>query len=116
MGYAENKAKAAYRNTEPSLTDQSQAHECDMNVIVTKFLRNGTLPQRQGTPITEDLSQLPTDFREMLELTRQISKLHQDLPPQLAGIPIDQLRTLTTAQLTAILTPPAAPPAKEEPK
>lgn len=43
---------------DPGLTDQSQAKDCDVNVIVDRFMKTGVLPQFQGSPIYGDFSEV----------------------------------------------------------
>lgn len=109
MSYHDNKKRAVYTNTDPTLTDQSAAHETDLTVIVSKFLKHGTLPQRQGTPIDVDLSELPTDFRDMIHLTRELGELHKRLPEQLRNLKTEQLLALTPDELKAKLAPVETP-------
>lgn len=108
--YARNKARARTRTTTPSLTDQSQAAETDINVIVGRFLRTGTAPGGQ-TPMYGDFSQLDGDLRSMIERARTIHRERAKLPKELQNMPIEDLLALPPDKLTAILTPPAPPPA-----
>lgn len=52
-------------SVEPSLTDQSQAKDCDVNVIVDRFMRTGVMPQMSGNPIYGDFSD-PVSYQEAL--------------------------------------------------
>jgi len=95
-------------NTEPTLTDQSQAQATDINIIVTQFLRTGHAPQaRQGQ--YGDFTQLPTDLRGFIEMGRSISKHQNELPEQLREIPIEYLVRMTNEQINDILRPPEEP-------
>lgn len=115
--YHRNKEKAKSRNTEPSLTDQSAARDTDINVIVKSFLVHGQAPGRMEAPIQDaDFTNMPTDLRGMIEEGRELHSRLAKLPPELRDIPVTELLALTPEQLKNKLTPPAPPPAKEEPK
>lgn len=107
--YKQNKADAVTFNEEPTMTDQSQAAQTDINVIVTQFLRTGAAPVPRTEPHFGDFTQLPEDLRGFIDLGRSIGPLRESLPPQLQGIPLDQLITMSNEQITAILTPPESP-------
>lgn len=111
MGYAENKANARTVNTEPSLTDQSQARETDINVIVGRYGISGQLPQGGSQPMYGDFSRLPTELRDFIEMGRTLDQRRAELPAELRDLPTDELLALTPEQLTNKLTPPADPPA-----
>jgi len=120
MYYQLNRIKARTRTTTPTLTDQSQLKNTDINLMLGNF-EFGDVKTGVGAaaaPTYEDYSEVPTDFRDIIELQRQLPNTRQKLPPALQGIPIDQLLNLTQQQLLEILTPPAPEPAKptEEPK
>jgi len=118
MNYQLNKARAKTRNNgKPSLTDQSQARDTDINVIVGRFLKTGTAPGANQAPLSGDFSKLPTDLRGMIETSRDLKKLRHKLPPELKDKPIEEILALQPHEITRILTPPAPPPApKEDPK
>lgn len=116
--YKENKAAAVTFNTEPTKTDQSLAANTDINIIVTQFLRTGQVAHQQE-PIYGDFTELPEDLRGMIELGRSI-KSHKDaLPPQLKGIPLEELVNMTNEQINDKLKPadkPADKPTEEKAK
>lgn len=121
MSYRENKQRAIYRNTEPTLTDQSQANDTDINVIVKKYGALGTVPVPPGEAMYGDFTKIPTDLRAMIEESRMLDNYRAKLPPQLKDMSVDELMELTPQKLTTILTPPPAPtpapePKKDEPK
>lgn len=115
--YARNKALARFKNTEPSKTDQSQAADTDINVIVKRYGVYGTAPGTMKQPLFADFSQIG-DLRQMIEQTRDISRLRRSMPKQLAEMPLEDLLALNEEQLKNILAPPGAPPSekKEEQK
>lgn len=108
--YRTNKAKAVFNNTEPSLTDQSQAKDTDINVIVKRYGVHGTAPGINGEPLYGDFTNIPTDLRTMIETSRELENYRRKLPKQLAELPIEELIALTPEKLTSILTPPAPTP------
>jgi hypothetical protein len=105
------------QNYEPTLTDQSQAANTDINIIVTQFLRTGQAPQG-ANPIYADFTDLPEDLRGFIEMGRSMGTLRERLPPQLQKLNAQELFALTTEQINQILTPPDKPPdkPKDEPK
>lgn len=111
--YQINKEAAKYRSDKPSKTDQSQAAQTDINVIVKQFLTTGQIPN-QKQPFYADFSILPKDLRGMIDMSRSIRHFMKQLPKELQDMPREQLLSLTPEQLTTILTPPAPPPDKKE--
>lgn len=117
MNYQRNKHASRTINDRPTATDQSQAAETDINVIIGRMLRTGTpVPGANGEPVYADWTQLPSDLRGMIELGRSLEMSRNKLPDQLKGIPIDQLINLTNDQILTILTPPETDKPKDEPK
>lgn len=114
--WAKNKQLAVYFNTQPSATDQSQARETDINVIVGKMIRTGQGPNTNAQPIYADFTTLPEDLRGMIEQSRSIQARRAQLPDKLREMPIEQLLTLTADDLTNILTPPQPEVKKDESK
>jgi len=112
--YKRNKAKAVFINTEPTKTDQSQAHDTDVNVIVRKFVVTGTVQGNAATPMYGDFTNLPRDLRSLLDESRSINRYRSQLPQQLKEMPIEQLLALTEQELANILKPEDKP--KEEVK
>lgn len=115
MNWQANRIKARTWTNTPSKTDQSQANETDLNIIVGRMLSTGTVPGRGGEPLYVDWTQLPRDLRGMIEMGRSLVTRQGQLPPQLQHIPIDQLLTLTNQQIADILAPPNNKPT-DEPK
>lgn len=112
--YKENKANARTYNTEPTKTDQSQARETDINVIVSRYGISGQVPAPQQEPMYGDFSNTPQDLREAIEVARGIEQHRSKLPPELAEMPIEQILALTNDELTNILTPPATKPEEKK--
>lgn len=111
MSYRENKARAIFTNTQPTMTDQSQGHETDINVIVGKYGIGQTAPGANGEPTYADWTNMPTDLREMIETARRLEDHRAALPDALRDMPIEEILSLTDDSLTNILTPPATTPA-----
>jgi len=107
--YYRNKERAVFVNTMPTLTDQSQAHDTDVNVIIKKYTVTGTVPGAPNAPQYLDTTQFPQDLREVLEGGRAIKHYRQALPEQLRRMPIEQLLALTPEEITKLVKP-------EEPK
>lgn len=115
--YYQNRKRARTFNTDPTMTDQSQAQNTDINIIINRLRDVGTPPPRNfAVPMSGDFTGLPKDLRSLLELAKSANEKRRALPAPLRDMPIDQLINLTTEQLHAILTPPAKPPAQETPE
>lgn len=108
--YAKTKARSKVFTHTATLTDQSQAKDTDINVIVRKFKITGRVPGADTPPISGDFSEIPTDLREMIERARDVKNLRRNLPKGLAELPIEELLTKTPAEIAAILKPPAPEP------
>lgn len=112
MSYRENKERAKTRNDQPTMTEQSQARDTDINVIVGKFIKTGVAPGAAQEPQYGDFSNLPSDLRGFIEVAESLAEKRAALPAKLKNMPMDELLALTPEQLTNILTPPAEPPAQ----
>lgn len=106
--WEKNKAKARFKSTKETKTDQSQAHETDINVIVNQFLKTGRQPMERKL-ISGDFTPLPPDLRSFIETGRTLHDSRDKLPPQLRGLTNDQLFSLTPDDLRRILTPAQTP-------
>lgn len=107
--YARNKAKSIIHTEGETLTDQSQARETDINVIVSRYGITNQMPGTGAQPIYGDFTQLPKDLREFIDLGRSIEDRRAELPPELREMPIEELLALTPEQLTDKLTPSPTP-------
>lgn len=116
--YKLNKERARTRTTQPTKTDQSQAANTDLNIIVKHAMNAGAMPPGNLTPLYQDFTVLPPDLRTLLELGRNINLLKRRLPQKLRDMSTEELMGLKADQLKSILSPPAPPPEpkKEEPK
>lgn len=113
--YEKNRLLARTVNKEPTLTDQSQAHETDINVIVGRFLKTGAAPGTAAQPMYGDFSRLPNGLREFIDQARSLEQHRAALPAALRDLPPEKLMTLTMEEAAAILQPPkpTTEPAKE---
>ncbi|QXP08150.1 MAG: internal scaffolding protein [Arizlama microvirus] len=108
MYYAQNKARTRTTDKTPTQTDQSQAHETDINVIVKRYATTRRVPGTTSEPLYGDFTELPTDLRGMIETSRDIQARRRELPAALRDMPIEELLALTPERITNILTPPTA--------
>ena len=109
--YRLNKERAKYRPTKPTMTDQSQAADTDVNLIVKRYAVSGTAPGTTARPMYGDFTGLPKDLRGLIEQARQIETLRGELPKELQGLTVDDLVSMDASALKAYLTP--AKPANE---
>lgn len=110
MSYAYNKERAKFKNTTPSMTDQSLAKETDMNVIVSRFQTTGMVRGAPNQPISGDFSRLPNNLRDLIHMGKRLTKLRLSLPKELENLSNEELMALTPEQLRVKLTPPAKQP------
>lgn len=71
--------RVSTRNLDASKTDESFAHDCDINVIVNRFISSNT---QIPTPVGEygDLSQIPKNLHEARMLLQASDELFMQLP------------------------------------
>lgn len=69
--------RLVYRSKLPSRTQTSFASECDINVIVGRFLKTGLLPSSPRTPVFGDATALPigTDALMAVRVAQQSFEL-----------------------------------------
>lgn len=111
MNHEERRAKGRTTNDGKSLTDQSQADDTNINVILRKYGVTGVAKGVAGPPHYLDHTEIPLDLREAIHLARQYNTVRQQLPEALRDKPVEELSTLTIEQINKILAPPAPPPA-----
>lgn len=114
MYYQENRKRAQTKTTKPTLTDQSQADETNINKIIARYRITGRAPGKTQEPMYGDFVGFPKDLREMIETSRRIPGLQTTLPPQLRDMTVEQLLTLNDQEITRILTPEPPPKAEQE--
>lgn len=113
MYYQLNKLNSRTVTKSPTLTDQSQARETDINVIVRRMGISGQAPRAAGKPMYGDFTQFPQDLRDFIETARGIETHRRKLPEALRDLSTEEILALTPEQLTNKLTPPQ-PVAKPE--
>lgn len=69
-------------NTEPSLTQQSDAVSADINVIMRRYTKTGVLPPAKNPAQFGDFSQI-TDFRTALDQIREAQEAFSALPSRI---------------------------------
>lgn len=111
--YLANKQRAITINNEPTMTDQSQAGETDINIILKRYGISGQVVGNGQEPIYQDWTQFPYELRDYIELARSMEDRRQELPEQLRDMPIEELLALQTDDIARILTPPEEPANKE---
>lgn len=124
--YRENKKAAITHNIDTatgevmaSVTDQSQAHDTDINVIVGRFLKTGGGVTSPGKPMYGDFSELPDGLRGFIRTAQSLNSYRNQLPESLRELTTEQLLMLTPSELASRLKPPTptpAPPTEEPPK
>lgn len=110
--WQKNKAAAITYGDPVSLTDQSQARETDINIIVSRMGITGTVPGNAQEPMYGDWTEFPQDLREYIETARTIDSLKEKLPPQLKGKSIEEILSFTPKEMADLLAPPAPTPAE----
>lgn len=69
----------ATENTEDSLTQQSDAKECDINIIMSRYQQTGQLPAQTIEAMSGDFSNIP-DYRAMVETLQHANETFASLP------------------------------------
>lgn len=69
----------ATENTEDSMTQQDDANETDINVIVGRFVKSGQLPQLNMAPLTGDFTNA-LDFRQAQEALKEANDAFAAIP------------------------------------
>lgn len=80
--YSHNRDRSIFfgtNNTEESLTQQSDAEDCDINVIMKKYARTGQLPVVQLQPLYGDFSEVD-DFRGMQDKIKAANDAFAEIP------------------------------------
>lgn len=65
-----------------SMTRQSHKEECDINTILSRYSLGGLVSKRRDA-FFADVSEVPTDFREALDLVDSSRRAFLQLPSQL---------------------------------
>lgn len=107
--YKRNKQRAIFNNDEPTMTDQSQADDTNVNTIMRKYRITGVAPGAPKAPIYADFTEIPTSLQELMAEAQRLPGHIDALPPQLKGMPMEHLLSLTPTDLQTILRPKPAP-------
>lgn len=77
--------KVRTMNTEPSRTQQQFKKDCDVNEIVAKFKRTGSITHIKNTQegVYADLTTLPVDLQEARQIVLQAEQSFAAMPAQL---------------------------------
>lgn len=76
-----NRKRVAILFNEPSQTHQSFKDECDINNVMAKFEKTGTVEHiRENAGVYADLTEMPQDYHEALEQVRESQKAFDALP------------------------------------
>lgn len=97
--YTTNAKRAEYNDQTPTMADQSQAHDTDINIIVGRYGIGGTVQGIMKTPLEGDLSELPTDLRGMIEKARELDILRKKLPPEYQHLSTQELLNTQPSKL-----------------
>ncbi len=65
--------------TQPSLTQQHFKDDCDVNVILDRFMKTGDLPTSSAIPTFQDVSEF-ADFRELQVAMSDAREYFESLP------------------------------------
>jgi Chlamydia-phage Chp2 scaffold (Chlamy_scaf) len=68
---------------EPTLTQQHEQDETDINFIIQRFTRTGILPEARVLPTYGDFTSEATDYQSALHLIKQADDAFASLPAQL---------------------------------
>lgn len=79
IGFGEFVVRRPLECKDPSLTVQSEAENCDINVIMKRFMQSGMLPQIQMPPLATDFAQITT-FEEAMGLIVKARESFEALP------------------------------------
>jgi len=108
--HEELRAAARTVNTDPTETEQSEAHETDLNIILTRYAQSGTIQSHGKPPMFEDWTQYPEDLRGFIEAKHDLERARLALPPELRDIPTDELLYMTPEAINARLPKPKPAP------
>lgn len=64
---------------EPSMTRQSEAESCDINVLMKRYEKTGVLPMDMREAVFADVSSFGS-FREVMETVRKATDAFMELP------------------------------------
>lgn len=86
------------------MADQSGAAATDINVIVAKMQQTGMMPGSAKQPFYADMSEIPNNLRDILEMSRGVDQLKAGLPEALQGLSTAELITTPPQRLQEMIT------------
>lgn len=95
------RVRTPYYHVGESMTEQSHAEDCDVNSIIKRYSRSGSLPPPGSPPIFEDVSELNRPYSELLRESEATVEAFEAFSASEAA----------AAAAAAPTPPPAAPPA-----
>lgn len=110
-------------NNEPSMTQEADANETDINVIMAKYQKTGQLPRQLMEPLFGDFTQ-PIDYAQAVTAIRSAEEAFLEIPAkiraQFGNDPGEFIKFATNpdnkeelAKL-GLLQPPASPTIEEQ--
>lgn len=69
-------------NTEASMTQQADAKDADINVIMAKYQVTGQMPQVLMQPLFGDFTETP-DYRKAVEIIREAEEAFLEIPAKI---------------------------------
>lgn len=104
MSYARNKAASRKPIIGVTKTDQSGARDTDINVIVDRMKQTGMFPAGAKQPFYADLSIIPDNLRDMMEMSKNIEEHRNQLPEALKGMSAAELLTADPQKIANLMT------------
>lgn len=102
---------------DPSLTEARFRDECDLSVIIKRFLKTGELPQMRDKSVIQSDEGMPTDYFEMMSRVAEARSRFDALPLETRNRFNNDPEAFYTALAEDIKNHPAeAPKTVEEPK
>lgn len=79
--HGKQRIRVATKNEQPSMTQQAFAEDCDVNIILDRYMKTGELPKpRQG--VYADVSEVP-DLSEAIQIVQQAQTAFDSLPAKI---------------------------------
>lgn len=76
----EASVEAGLECKDPSLTQQHDKDEADINVLVKRFGVTGEVPQTTVAPVYSDFTEIATDYHSAMNLILQADQAFSELP------------------------------------
>lgn len=64
----------------PSLTEQHHKDDCDLNVVLTRYMKTGELPLNTRTGVYADISDSPADYADACRIIEHARDRFAQLP------------------------------------